>query len=105
MSRVHKLPQAQEDLLDIWVHIASDSPFHADRFLDLLHDKMRLLADTPGIGTQRAELSSGLRGLPVGNYVVFYRPATGGIEVVRVLHGSRDIETLFHDAETGTGTR
>ena len=102
MSRVHKLPQAEEDLLDIWVHIASDSPFHADRFLDLLDDKMRLLADAPGMGRSRAELSPGLRGFPVGNYLIFYRQAGTGIEVVRVLHGSRDIEALFHDDETGT---
>ena len=105
MSRVYKLPQAEDDLLDIWGHIASDSPFHADRFLDLLSDKMRLLADAPGIGSSRAELSPGLRSLPVGNYVLFYREAGRGIEVVRVLHGSRDIEAVFHDAETGTDTR
>jgi toxin ParE1/3/4 len=105
MSQVHKLPQAQEDLLDIWVRIASDSPFHADRYLDLLGDKMRLLADTPGIGRSRAELSPGLRGLPVGNYVIFYRQVSTDIEVVRVLHGSRDIEALFHDDEADTGTR
>lgn len=105
MSRVHKLPQAQEDLLDIWVHIASDSPFHADRFLDLLHDKMRLLADTPGIGSQRAELSPGLRGLPVGNYVIFYRQVSMAIEIVRVLHGSRDIEALFDDTKADPGSR
>ena len=104
MSHVHKLPQAEEDLLDIWVRIASDSPFQADRFLDLLDDKMRLLADTPGMGRPRAELSSGLHGLPVGNYLIFYRQASKGIEVVRVLHGARDIEALFHDAEAGTGT-
>jgi len=104
MSRVHKLPQAEEDLLDIWVHIASASPFHADRFLDLLDSKMRLLADAPGIGRLRAELSPSLRGLPVGHYLIFYRQAGTGIEVVRVLHGARDIEALFHDAEDGTGT-
>lgn len=105
MSLVLKLPQAQEDLLDIWLHIAADSPFHADRFLDLLDEKMRLLADTPGIGRSRAELSPGLRGLPAGNYVIFYRQVSTGIEIVRVLHGSRDIEALFDDTEAGTGSR
>jgi toxin ParE1/3/4 len=33
--------------------------------------------------------------LAVGNYVVFYRPIENGIEVVRVLHGRRDIAALF----------
>lgn len=97
MSRVRKLPQAQEDLLDIWLHIAADSPFRADRFLNLLDEKIRLLADTPGMGRRCDELSPGLRGLPVGNYLIFYRQAGQGIDVVRVLHGARDIEALFDD--------
>jgi len=36
-----------------------------------------------------------LRSLPVGNYLVFYLPLDDGIEVVRVLHGSREIDALF----------
>jgi toxin ParE1/3/4 len=105
MSLLHKLPQAQEDLLDTWVRIAADSPFHADRFLDLLGDKMQLLADAPGIGRSRAELFPGLRSLPVGNYVIFYCQVSTGIEIVRVLHGARDIEALFHDSEAGSSSR
>jgi len=44
----------------------------------------------------RDELAPGLRSLPVGNYVVFYRGREGGIEVIRVLHGARDIDALFN---------
>ena len=33
----------------------------------------------------------------VGRYVVFYLPLSRGIEVVRVLHGSRDIESIFEN--------
>jgi toxin ParE1/3/4 len=40
-------------------------------------------------------LSEGLRSFPVGDYLVFYREADQGIEIVRVLHGSRDIAALF----------
>ena len=29
------------------------------------------------------------------NYLIFYRPVPDGIEVVRVLHGSRDIDTIL----------
>ena len=97
MSQIRKRPQAQEDLLEIWLRIASDSPFHADRFLDLLDDKMRRLADAPGMGRSRPELTPGLRGFPVGDYLIFYRPLPFGIEVVRVLHGARDIDALFAD--------
>ena len=29
------------------------------------------------------------------NYLIFYRPAENGIEIVRVLHAKRDIDSLF----------
>jgi toxin ParE1/3/4 len=28
-------------------------------------------------------------------YLIFYRPIPDGIEVIRVLHGARDIDTIF----------
>jgi len=40
----------------------------------------------------------GLRRFPVtdfGNYLVFYLPRRDGIEVIRVIHGARDIEVLL----------
>jgi toxin ParE1/3/4 len=36
-----------------------------------------------------------LRSVSVGNYLIFYRPVEGGIEIVPVLHGRRDIAALF----------
>ncbi len=95
MNAVRKLPQAEEDLIEIWLRIALDSPFHADRFLDILDEKMRLLASSPRMARLRPELSEGLRGFPVDDYLVFYREADDGIEIVRVLHASRDIASLF----------
>ncbi|MEG3934909.1 type II toxin-antitoxin system RelE/ParE family toxin [Microcoleus sp. T2B6] len=41
------------------------------------------------------ELLAGLHSFPIGNYVVFYREIENGIDVIRVLHGSRDIEDIF----------
>ena len=26
------------------------------------------------------------------NHLIFYRPITGGVEVIRVIHGARDLE-------------
>ena len=49
----------------------------------------------PYVGRHREELSPRLRSLPVGNYVIFYRPMEDGIEVARVLHGARDLPPLF----------
>ncbi|MFL5342368.1 MAG: type II toxin-antitoxin system RelE/ParE family toxin [Gemmataceae bacterium] len=97
VGNVKKLPEAEKDLIEISLRIALDNPFHADRYLDLLDEKMRLLATSPRMGRLHPELSAGLRGFAVDDYIVFYREAIQGIDVVRVLHGARDIDSLFSD--------
>jgi len=79
---------------------AEDSPDTARRFVQGLSERCQSLADMPGMGRWREELSPGLRSVPEGSYVVFYRPAEDGVQVVRVLHGARDIERIF--AEEGS---
>lgn len=88
-------PQAAADLTEIWAYIAEDSPDHADAFLDRIGRELRSLARKPKMGRARPELSAALRSLPVGRYVIFYVPRPRGIEVVRVLHGARDLDSLF----------
>lgn len=88
-------PEAEQDLLDIWLYIAADSPVNADRFLDRLDGMALKLAEFTEIGIDRPELAPGLKSFPVGKYVLFYRLNSGGVELVRVLHGSRDINRVF----------
>ena len=47
------------------------------------------------MGQSRDELRPGLRCFVVSPYVVFYRPEQDTIEVLRVLHGARDIVSIF----------
>lgn len=49
----------------------------------------------PGIGRRRDDLAPGLRSISYANYLIFYRPIDDGIEIVRVLHGSRDLPSQF----------
>lgn len=86
--------QAQNDLDDIWFFIAQDNPGAADRFLDLLLSKFLLLGKQPLIGRIRDDVSANLRSLVTGNYVIFYRDTPEHIEIIRVLHGARDIENI-----------
>ncbi len=56
----------------------------------------RQLAQHPRMGRNRSEdLRPGLYSFPVGAYVLFYREQPGGIALVRVIHGSRDLLKLF----------
>lgn len=86
---------ARLDLDEIWFYIAQDDPDTADRFIRLIVSRFPNLASMPQMGWQREELSPRLRSFPVGNYIIFYRPMENGIEIVRVLHGARDLPPLF----------
>jgi toxin ParE1/3/4 len=87
-------PEAEADLLEIWLYIAEDSPMNADRFLDKLHDKARKLAETD-LGVERSELGEGMKSFPVDRYVLFYRHKGACTELVRVLTSSRDTRLVF----------
>jgi toxin ParE1/3/4 len=95
MAIVVKRPLAELDLLEVWDYIADDSMDRADEFLDRIEEKLQALARNPGMGRRREDLLLGLQSLPIGNYIVFYREIKDGIDVIRVLRGSRDIEAIF----------
>jgi toxin ParE1/3/4 len=95
MPVIVKLPRAKSDLVGIWDYIADDNEGHADAFVDRIDQKLLALASNPTMGRARDEFVKGLRSFPVGRYVIFYRPIPKDVEIVRVLHGSRDIDTLF----------
>ena len=95
MASVSRTSQAEVDLVEIGVRIAVTDPSAADRWLELIDQKSQLLATMPYMGRDRTDLAPNLRSFPVGDYIIFYRPAAEGIMVIRVLHGARDIEALF----------
>ena len=95
MAHVTRRPQAEADILEIWDYIAEDSLIEADRWVDRLDEKLALWATQPMMGRSRDELASGVRSLPFGRYVVFFQPVPNGIDVIRVLHGSRDVDATF----------
>lgn len=99
MAIILKKPLAEADLLDIWNFIANDSLEKADRLLHKIDSQLKMLASNPGMGRKRGSLVPNLRSFPVGNYLIFYRPINQGIEVIRVLHGARDFQSLFEDSE------
>ena len=95
MARVLRRPRAAEDIAAVWDFIADDNPDAADHWVDQLDTQLRLLATQPLMGRARDELAPGIRSFPFGRYLVFYLPISDGIDVVRVLHGTRDVDTAF----------
>ena len=95
MPRLLITPEAELDLIEIGLYISVDSPTNAERFLDKLHTTMQRLSEFPGIGQRREELANSVRSFPEGNYLIFYTSVDDGIDVIRVLHGARDLRRLF----------
>jgi toxin ParE1/3/4 len=89
--RIIRSRSAEEDLEEIWDYIARDSAFHAERFIRYIDERLQYLAANPLIGRPRSELGADLRGFLVKHLVIFYRTRQDGIEIVRILHSSRDI--------------
>lgn len=95
MARVLRRKRAEDDIVEIWSFIAEGSEVQADNFVKQLNDQFHLLALRPTLGRTRNELAPSMRSFPIGRYIIFYQPVTGGIRVVRVLHSARDIARLF----------
>jgi len=95
MSRYRIAPQARDDLKDIFRYVAQDRPSAVARLREAMSKRFRQLASQPLLGQACPELRVGLRAFSVGPYAIFYVPIEGGVEIERVLHGARDIESLF----------
>jgi len=96
MSVVVFAPEALNDLDDIWLYIAQDSIARADRFIDELRNLCEgELAMFPGIGRPRVYLGKGVLAFPHRNYMLYYRIRKDAVEILRVMHGSVDVESVF----------
>jgi toxin ParE1/3/4 len=63
----------------------------------LIDDHFRALVRQPDMGRSRPELAPEVRSFPVGQYVIFYVPLAKAVDIVRVLHGARDIESILQE--------
>ncbi len=106
MSRQAQLrPRAEEDIDSQFVYIAKQSCEAAHRFLTQVRSTICRLVDSPGLGIRYSSIHPRLTDVFVWkidqfpNHLLFYRQTEYGIEVLRVLHGARDIEALFDTGE------
>ncbi|TVS00306.1 MAG: type II toxin-antitoxin system RelE/ParE family toxin [Rhodospirillales bacterium] len=91
--RLFRTLRARQDLIEIWEHVTADNPAAADALLDRIDDACSRLIDHPRLGPARDDIRPGLRYRIVSDYVVLYRLIDDDVEIVRVVHGRRD---LFH---------
>ena len=94
----HLQPQAETDLDDIWLYVAgrSGSVEIANRLIELFTDRFWLLAKQPQLGRiLDLDLRLGMRSLPVGGYVIYYRIEGNEVLVQHVLRGSRNSDAII----------
>jgi len=98
-------PEARRDLLEIseYLLIESGSEAVSARFLAAVESTLSLLAEHPLIGTRYVAVPvdlAGLRAFVVSafpHYMVFYLPVDKAVDVIRVLHGARDLARLLEE--------
>jgi len=89
-------PAARGYLLDILEYLGRESPSAAWRVYDKLREAMRQLAARLGMGHLREDLADEpLRLWSVYSFLIVHRPKPRPIQIVRVLHGSRDIRSIL----------
>jgi toxin ParE1/3/4 len=100
--RILAKPQVERDLIEHFSFIASDKVKPAERFLRMAEESFNRLAADPLSGQAWQSPLPQLAGIylypmpsPFRNYLIFYRPIENGVEVLTVLHGARDLQTVL----------
>lgn len=98
---VVRSPAAASDLLDHVSYLAESSLQVADRFLGSVEATFELLAGNPELGATYISTSPRLDDVRVwsvkgfANHLVFYRASGQAVEILRILHGARDLELIL----------
>ena len=101
MARILERPRARQELERIALEIGKERLSSARRFLREVKKTYELLASFPEMGTaweSEDVVFNQVRFFPVRRfrkYLIFYRPIRDGVEIVLIIHGSRDIEVIL----------
>ena len=91
MIAIVKSPRYERDIEVIWGHIAQHNADAADRTVKAIEGRIELLCQFPELVTPCYHLASRLRRMQWREYLIYYRPSKERVEIVRALHGLRNI--------------
>lgn len=87
--------EARRDLQDIWLWLRDAAgEATADIIHDRIVDRIGQLADQPMMGPRRQDIDADARHLICDSWVAFYRIRENRVEIVRILHGARDVRLI-----------
>lgn len=87
-------PRAEADLIDIADYIMQENPSAALRLIERIENACTMLGDNPLLGRSRPDIAPDARSWSVGHYLILYRRMPSGAEIVRVIHGARNLDNL-----------
>lgn len=93
---------AREDARNVWryhAHVASVEV--ADRLYSELISMVARIAENPRLWRVRNEIAANLRGAVVRPYAIFFREYGSRIQIVRIIHGRRNIPAFFRKRQEG----
>lgn len=94
-------PEAEQDLDNIKDYVTKEAGTRVARHvLKQIKDAVVFLSRTPGAGHSREDLTgAALKFWVVYSYQIIYRYTSRPIEIVRIVHGGRDMSTLLPQDE------
>ncbi|HMD55521.1 MAG TPA: type II toxin-antitoxin system RelE/ParE family toxin [Phycisphaerae bacterium] len=96
MKQFFLTPAAEADLAEILDFLCEESPVAAERVLIKIHAAIRKLTENPLLGHLREDLADEpLRFWNVYSYLIVYRAKTSPLQIVRILHGMRNIREIL----------
>jgi toxin ParE1/3/4 len=97
MSNCILSPTATRDLNNISSYFAQQNIEAGERVLALFTEKCTRLIGFPNMGKSYQFLRSGIRGIPLEGYIIFYRVVETDIIILRVVSGRQNLADLFSD--------
>ena len=99
MSRICRFTVlASRDLESILDYLAEQSSIDAaESFLEKVNQTCQNLVTFPSLGRSRNELFPGIRSLPIDQHLIFYRLQKEEIEILRIVSGYQNLDTLFKE--------
>ncbi len=105
MPQLVKRPIVIQDLIDISTYISHENLDVGDRFIYAAEATFQLIAKSPGIGRFSGFTNPEVvqvrqytvKGFP--NYLVLYELTEDTIDIIRVLHGARNLESTLSEAD------
>jgi toxin ParE1/3/4 len=97
VKRVVISAQAEADLDEIDNYITARNPTRAESFIEELYRKALNIGAAPLVYPKRPDLGPDLRAALHKPYLIVFHVKKNAVEVVRIVHGARDLPRLLRD--------